>query len=68
MRPPYHPRHVESIHQVLGRGDWITWSCSCGKAHPSDFRLAQIPRGEPTIARLIADEMNAHRETYVEAS
>lgn len=62
-----HPRHIEQIHTVQGRSSHITWSCSCGKVRGTQHKLVSIPAGQPTIARLIADEMNEHRQTYVGA-
>lgn len=67
MRPPLNRKHVESVHTVASRNAYITWSCSCG-ARGTPRKLASIPIGQPTIARLMADELNAHRLTYVAAA
>lgn len=67
MKPPYHPRHIEQIHGVASKNGDVTWSCSCGTIRATVHKLVNIPPGQPTIARLIADEMNAHRRTYVGA-
>ena len=60
-----HPDHVEQIVGVANAG--VTWRCSCGE-YGTGRKLVSIPPGQPTIARLMADELNAHRATYVEAS
>lgn len=61
-----HRKHVEWIHTVSSNASHVMWSCSCG-ARGTKHRLINIPRGQPTIARLMADELNAHRLTYVGA-
>lgn len=57
-----HPDHAEVIVGLANFG--VTWRCSCG-AHGKGHKLVSIPPGQPTIARLMADELNAHRQTYV---
>ncbi len=60
-------KHVERIHAVASDARYVMWSCSCG-ARGTQHKLRNIPPGEPTIARLMADELNVHRATYVVAS
>lgn len=62
MRPPYHPHHVEYI-GAAGNKE-VYWTCSCG-AVGTYRRLINVPPGQPSIARLMADELNEHRATYV---
>lgn len=66
MSPPYHRRHVEWIHTVASKLGYVMWSCSCG-ARGTQHKLINVPPGQPTIARLIADELRVHRQTYVGA-
>ena len=57
-------KHVEWVHAVASDVRFVTWSCSCG-ARGTQHKLRNIRPGEPTIARLMADELNVHRATYV---
>lgn len=61
MRPPYHPDHVETVVTPLG-ATTVLARCSCGwSGH--EHRL-----GVPGAARLLADDLNGHRVTYLNMS
>jgi hypothetical protein len=63
VKPPYHPDHQEQVITPTGKG-YVVALCSCGWTgrHHS---LTRDLRTEPTAARLLADDLNEHRATYL---
>jgi hypothetical protein len=70
MRPPYHPEHVEAVDFAQRRDRRgrprqdprrVVARCSCGVDGPP----RELASGD--TARLLADDFNAHRATYVQA-
>lgn len=64
MKPPMHPEHVEAVHSVGSATAKVQASCSCGWTSGA-YKQGQ-PLGSPTVARLLADELNTHCATYTE--
>lgn len=62
MMPPYDPDHVEGIFFVRSSTHAVVARCSCGW---SGAEHVLTPAGG--IARDLADNLNAHRATYVQA-
>lgn len=64
MRPPMNPEHVEAVHSVGSDSRMVQASCSCGWTSTT-YIQGSMP-GRPTVARLLANELNTHRATYTD--